>query len=176
MNKAINWVRTNPPLSMEDLYKLKNFPFKLSNSFLNLLTIQDGGSVNYGFKYCDVSHGREIGSGIGYIFGVATQNTKTRNKYYDPFSKIPFEQEEFCITYNNIIDNYYNPPEFFPKNLLAFGETGNGDLLCFDYRENPSTDDPLVVYWNHGAPEGKDVSFVADNFESFISILEEPEK
>ena len=101
-------------------------------------------------------------------------------EYYDSYYKcnveqsiggfLGFEDEEY-----NIIDSYLSPPEFFPSGLIAFAENGGGDLVCFDYREDKNRSDPPIVYWNHEADVGKDVSFVAKNFDEFIGMLKEPE-
>ena len=76
-------------------------------------------------------------------------------------------------SYNSILKDNLLSPEFFPKNLIAFAEVGNGDLICFDYTSNKSNLNPPIVYWDHGADVGKDVSFVANNFEEFIGMLRE---
>jgi hypothetical protein len=77
--------------------------------------------------------------------------------------------------YINILERYLNPPEFFPKDLIAFGENGGGDFICFDYRQGKDNPNPPIVFWNHEAEEGKDVSFIAKNFEEFIDMLYEDE-
>ncbi|MEM4725111.1 MAG: SMI1/KNR4 family protein [Candidatus Hadarchaeum sp.] len=65
------------------------------------------------------------------------------------------------------------PPEGFPQGLLAFSVFGNGDLICFDYRKDPKTDDPPIVVWHHEGGWGteKQVSFVANNFKDFLDML-----
>ena len=75
-----------------------------------------------------------------------------------------------------IVGNYNDPAEFFPKNLVAFGRNGGSDLICFDYRAEPNTDNPPVVYWIFGRNEGEDISFLANSFEEFLGILKEPEE
>jgi hypothetical protein len=79
-----------------------------------------------------------------------------------------------CINpnqYGDLLSTYLNPPEFFPKGLVAFAEDGGGNLICFDYREGKDNPNPPIVYWNHEADIGKDVSFVAKDFETFIGML-----
>ena len=66
---------------------------------------------------------------------------------------------------------FYSPPEFFPEGLLAFGDNGGGNFVCFDYREGKDNPDPPIVYWSHEAEDGKDVSFIAPNFDAFIKML-----
>jgi hypothetical protein len=171
----IEWFDMNPPLKDNDLIILKTFPFKLPKEFNELLKISDGGYVDYEFNYYDMYFDQVIEMGIGEIYGICTPSTKMRNKNYDPYSNRYYDQHEFFITDHDIINHYNNPPEFFPKNLVAFGCTGNGDQICFDYRSDPKTDNPPIVYWNHEADIGQDVSFVANNFVEFIRMLKEPE-
>ena len=71
----------------------------------------------------------------------------------------------------NIVQLNQTPPEFFPKGLVAFGEDGGGDFICFDYREGKDNPNPPIVYWRHDANEGEDVSFIAKDFETFIGML-----
>ena len=153
INRAndIKWDAMNPSLTVDDIYIFTKIPFILPTQFVELLMISDGGDVDYDFDYYDVDLEFIVGTGVPCIYGVMHGEN------------------------DNLIYRYNNPPEFFPHGLLAFSETGNGDLICFDYRANPKTDNPPIVYWNHEAQEGRDVSFVAKDFEEFLSILKEPE-
>ena len=74
---------------------------------------------------------------------------------------------------SDLLSLFLNKPEFFPENLIVFAEVGNGDLVCFDYREGKDNPDPPVVYWCHEYPENENVSFIAKNFEEFIGMLRE---
>lgn len=66
---------------------------------------------------------------------------------------------------------------YFSKWLIPFGETGGGDFICFDYRNDNKTDNPPIVFWCHDADsEDGRVSFVANNFEEFINMLHESEE
>lgn len=109
----------------------------------------DGGNIDYDFDYHAVDSDQAMADGISFIYGLNSNE--------------------------NLIDNYLKPPEFFPKNLLAFGENGGGNMVCFDYRADLNTNNPPIVYWNHEAEVGKDVSFIAKDFEEFLSMLKEPE-
>ena len=142
----------NPPLKESSKDILKNFPFKLPHKYLEILKEHDGGNLSYDFKYYNRSMKDYFGSGIGALFGLS------------------------CEKEYNLINCYDDPPEFFPKNLVPFGENGGGDDVCFDYRDNPKTDDPPVVHWFHEAVESESVSFVAENFEEFLSLLKEPDE
>lgn len=75
--------------------------------------------------------------------------------------------------YEKFIDNLNHPPEFFPENLIAFGRDGTGNLFCFDYRENPETDNPPIVLWH---VEGDGISFIAKDFDELINNLKSEEE
>jgi hypothetical protein len=62
------------------------------------------------------------------------------------------------------------------EGLVAFAEVGNGDQICFDYREGKDNADPSIVIWEHEGDEGKDISFLAPNFESFMDTLMDEEE
>lgn len=126
-------------------------PFVLPDSFKSLLKDSDGGIPNTtDFEYFDSYFERNISQAIGVFYSLVSE-------------------EDI-----NLVDEYKNPPEFFPENVLAFSETGNGDRICFDYRNPSNNNDPTIVYWNHEANVGKDISFVANNFEEFLSMLQKP--
>ena len=151
----LQWFRKKDSLTLEETTSLNNgVPFIIPEAFLNVLKFSNGGELDSIFEYYDISTKCMIQNALGFVYGV---NRSEYNFGYD------------------IINQHNNPPEFFPKNLVAFGETGNGDMICFDYRINPKTDNPPIVYWNHEADEGQNVSFIANNFDEFIGILREPE-
>ncbi|MGC5700178.1 SMI1/KNR4 family protein [Pseudomonas sp. NFXW11] len=65
------------------------------------------------------------------------------------------------------------PPEGFNKGLVVFSALGNGDALCFDYRECLNDNPPVVVWHHEGMSEESGVSLVADSFEGFLQSLYE---
>lgn len=75
-----------------------------------------------------------------------------------------------------LLESYKKPPEFFPECLVAFAEVGNGDQICFDYREGKDNLDPPIVIWEHEGDEGNDVSYLAPNFEAFMNMLMDEEE
>lgn len=120
--------------------------------FLELVKICDGGyPLKDAFAYFDIYHQSMIISGVGAFLYLNDSNSSD-------FLKI-----------------YKNPPEFFPEGLIAFADNGGGDFICFDYRMDKESKNPPIVFWSHGADKGKDVSFIAKNFEEFIGMLYEPE-
>jgi hypothetical protein len=61
----------------------------------------------------------------------------------------------------------------FEDGLIPFGDNGGGDLICFDYRKDRTTDNPPIVIWNHDMGFEHRVIFIANNFEEFINMLHE---
>jgi len=67
--------------------------------------------------------------------------------------------------------------------LVAIGVNGNGDLICFDYRDDLKSDAPKVVYLYHDdhetLPDGRvrmTINHVADSFEGFLKMLYEDDE
>ncbi|PCJ28922.1 MAG: hypothetical protein COA94_03385 [Rickettsiales bacterium] len=147
---SIKWTRKNKPITEEQLKLLQKIPFIFPTMFIQLLKHSNGGVLDYDFNYCDIEDKRVMEGNIPCIYGVE-------------------------LKYDNLIKEYHAPPEFFSKNIVAFSDTGGGNYVCFDYRSNPKTDNPPIVYWNHESCEGEDVSFIAKDFESFLRMLKEPE-
>ena len=106
--------------------------------------------------------------------------------YSDPNSSdgrnadsIAFEKVETIQNSINTIKSGEDPdwgPEYlFEDGLIPFGENGGGDMICFDYRKDRTTNNPPIVIWNHDMGLEHRVVFIANNFEEFINMLHEPE-
>ena len=58
--------------------------------------------------------------------------------------------------------------------IIAFGAAANGDHICFDYRHDPSTNEPHVVVMFHDAYDEHNkmlICHVANSFEAFMDSL-----
>jgi hypothetical protein len=123
--------------------------YKLPQLYIKLIKSCDGGAPKKDeFKYYNNYRGKISMSCIGSFLQL---NDNDSLSFFGYFS---------------------DPPEFFPQGLVAFADTGGGDLICFDYRQDKDNLDPPIVYWFHEvAGTGKDVSFIAKNFEEFIGML-----
>ncbi|MBS0271760.1 MAG: SMI1/KNR4 family protein [Proteobacteria bacterium] len=148
----IKWYRCGKAATEKGVSNIESkIQIKLPRLYYDIMMICDAGvPLKTDFEYDDKSHECMMPQAIGCFLGL--------------------EDPEY-----NIGDVFKNPPEFFPEGLVAFAETGGGDYICFDYREGKDNIDPPIVYWNHEADVGKDVSFVANNFEEFLGMLREPE-
>lgn len=73
--------------------------------------------------------------------------------------------------------SYENKPVGFPYYLVSFSRDGGGNLLCFDYSKDQSSSNPEIVLWNVNAEpgSGKEISFVASNFDALLNLLFEEE-
>lgn len=47
---------------------------------------------------------------------------------------------------NDIVENYIDPPEFFPKGLVAFDSSSGDNQICFDYRADSASNNSPIVY------------------------------
>lgn len=131
----------------------KEMEIRFPRSFINFIENCDGGvPVACDFQYIDIFYSRNRIECIG------------------SFLSLNFTRD------NNLYSFWQTPSEFFPVGLIAFAENGGGDYICFDYRQGKDNLNPPIVYWNHEANIGKDVSFVANNFEEFLGMLKHPKE
>lgn len=130
---------------------------KLPKSYINLMLKHNEPYFNENnFNYLDID-GDEIRCSLGFCgFGeLAVDN----------------------INYFQINDN----DEYNNQGLIVFGLDGGGYYICFDYRKNPSTDNPpVVIEYNNGDTyidkDGQDkflVFSVAKDFDDFLNMLYE---
>lgn len=88
--------------------------------------------------------------------------------YIDSNGDIGESSIGFCAYGNEIgADNIYkfqdNDGLGYDK-VIVFGVNGRGDYIAFDYRQNPTTDDPLVVIMYHD-------DFIEENFRSKMRVV-----
>ncbi|MBP1483048.1 SMI1/KNR4 family protein [Acinetobacter nosocomialis] len=77
-------------------------------------------------------------------------------------------------------DNLNDLENYGIKDLVVFGICANGDYICFDYRENPTSSEPRIVLVYHDDFIDYDdgtstmvVNRVADSFDDFLNMLHE---
>lgn len=81
---------------------------------------------------------------------------------------------------NDGIDKFQDHDVYGHPAIIVFGLSGSGNYICFDYRQDPSIDNPSIVLMYHdqymkdesGQPKMA-IAKIADNFESFIDMLHE---
>lgn len=132
-------------------YVEKKIGYKFPQSYLDCLSQCDGCTpVKDEFKYIDSDSGEEAWGGISRYLCINEAGSD-----------------------HDLLRLFLDPPEFFPNGVVPFGDTGGGDYICFDYRNDNNSIDPPIVYWSHEGEIGNDLSFVSKNFEEFLSILEQ---
>jgi hypothetical protein len=128
---------------------------RFPQSYVQFILPNDGCYTDpHCFLYFDHHYEKNVGSGIG------------------SFLKMN-EDSGYCediLKFHNLFS------EDLSKGLVAFGMDGGGDYICFDYRKGKDDPNPPVVYWSHEAEKGKDVSFLANNFEEFLGMLKTDEE
>lgn len=69
--------------------------------------------------------------------------------------------------------SYDHKPFGFPDYLVSFSRDGGGNLLCFDYSKDLTSNDPEIVLWHVNAQPGtgREISFVAKSFSIFLEML-----
>ena len=82
----------------------------------------------------------------------------------------------------NFQPSLLDPCDAEVQGIVAIGEDGGGDKICFDYRDCPGTDDPPVVFlyhdlwWPDEAGEWHRVIWpLAPSFDAFLEMLHEEE-
>lgn len=106
-------------------------------------------------------------------------NTNKRNGYF-MHRLLSFREEPDDGSYG-ILNTIYYSKEALPHGVIPFGYEETGDLICFDFKDNPHN--PSIVLWKHEiAPEEIDVGsqeemrrigleYIGDSFAKFIESL-----
>lgn len=108
--------------------------------------------------------------------------------FYDQVRGVPNSEglafmkvENIQETIDDLLDQSTDDPKcedifkfykYFDEKLIPFGDTGGGDMICFDYR-NHDQDNPPIVLWCHDNYDENwnRISFIANTFEEFINML-----
>jgi len=62
-------------------------------------------------------------------------------------------------------------PEGLPRNVIALGIEAGGILFAFDYRKDPSTDDPPIVCYFGEYEDEFAILPAASSFDAFLNSL-----
>ena len=143
-------------------------------NFRHIKQIEDSYFIKLPKRYVEFILAHNGATLVNDVFDFDDPNYPIKNKSSIGFSKI-----------EKIIDHISNiksgeepdwPIEYrFEDGLIPFGDNGGGDMICFDYRHDKTTNNPPIVIWNHDLGFDHRVVFVANNFEEFINMLHEPE-
>lgn len=99
--------------------------------------------------------------------------------FYDPYherkSLASFGFDGFNSQYENIYNQFIYSDEDGYENVYSFAHTSEGNWLCFDYRDSPTTSEPkisLVIHDEYNDEIGKWLILpVANNFDDFLDSL-----
>ena len=139
------------PLQEENLHLLDQLPHPLPKRYIELLKISNGGSFEKDtFDFYDECFKYNSSDSVKEFYGLLEV------------------EDNNGIIYNNKHENIWDG---FPQNLLAFAKTPGGDLICFDYRNDPESANPPIVYWNHEADENGNAFVIAKDLDTFLSML-----
>ena len=138
----------------------KTLGIKFPHVYVNFIVEHNGaGLINNAFEFFNQNVNKpsesslyfdDITDILGHIWVLSSQSTEFKN---DP--------------------DPHRGYHYFPEKLVPFGDTGGGDCICFDYRNDPMEWPPIVM-WHHEACEGDvNVSFIAKTFEEFIGMIHE---
>lgn len=150
MDKTIEWYRCERQASPERIALVsQEIGVAFPPLFITLMSECDGGAPQKtDFEYYDQSLKHRGGNAVGAF--------------------LSFEESN-C----SLLKYYYSPPESCPEGLIVFANTGNGDYICFDYRQKENKDNPSIAYYSHEAPAEENIFFISHNFEEFIGMLKE---
>jgi hypothetical protein len=60
-----------------------------------------------------------------------------------------------------------------PDGVIPFGETGDGDFICYYYNPERPGAPPTVVYWERTRYPTQEFMFLAHSFSEFLDLLHE---
>jgi len=116
----------------------EKFKIKFPNSFIKLISMHNGVKfVNNKFNYLD-DESQDNESSISFCSFGKVDTTK--------------------------IDDFQDYDVYGDEKIISFGLNGGGDYIAFDYRKNPTTDEPLVVIMYHD-------DFIEENFRSKMRVV-----
>ena len=70
---------------------------------------------------------------------------------------------------SSVDDVWAQTDKQLPRGLVPIASTEFGGQICLDYRDKPA--EPAVVLYDYEADPGKEIGFIADNFEAFLAAI-----
>ncbi|WGL59625.1 SMI1/KNR4 family protein [Pigmentibacter sp. JX0631] len=164
MRNEIEWIASEQPTNIDQIkeFEIKS-GYKFPKSYIDLMIKYNGATIlNYitSFKvYYKSGKMYPNTFGIGQFLAFGEESISHITNLID-----------WCNDNNNRDENY-PIPEF----ILPIIYDGGGNYVCFDYRHDPKTDNPKVVFWFHEEAgcleEGLEVYFIANSFDEFLDCL-----
>jgi hypothetical protein len=148
-NDKINWKLTKGNAELDVIKQVQDrTAHVLPADYLELIKGNNRGYPEKdAFAFIDPETGREVEHGFGAF--------------------ISFDKND----QHNILKFLTSPPEGFPEDLVPFASPGNGDYICFDYRQADNQIEPAIAIWLHENRSGEDIAVLANSFRHFIASL-----
>jgi hypothetical protein len=168
----MQWEDCRPPVGEERIADVqRTHGIRFPNAFLDIVRACDSGQLPDAYFTINLpGFDTPLEFGIGQLLSFRAPMRRDirermlwepnawRGVYESPWTSI-----------EDIIDD---PPEEFDRGLIAFAQTGAGDLICFDWRKGKSDPDPPIVIWLHEFTDDEPVVPVAPNFKTFLDNLQ----
>ncbi len=118
----------------------------------------------------------KLNNGLQFLENSFEFNDSDGKKYGSSFSFCAFGE----VLGSDAIEDYQDYDIYGYENIVTFGLNGGCDYIAFDYRQNPTTDNPSVVIMYHdeyikdeNGNAKMRVIQIADNFDDFLNLLHE---
>lgn len=162
MRNDIEWIASEKPTNIEQIKAFEaKCGYKFPKSYIDLVLKYNGAEIfNYIACFHTYYENGEIydaGFGIGSFLAFGKENVSYETSLIDWFWE------------NRNSDESYP----FPQYLVPIIFDGGGNYVCFDYRHDPKTDNPRVVFWFHEgiAEDGNEIFKIANSFDEFLDCL-----
>lgn len=137
--------------------------FCLPKSYKEIISEHDGlRLVENGFDFVNI-YGENDERDLNFLSFLPMDTEYSPTGYYIPIEDFQVSKWDYGI-----------------KGLVSFGDCANGDIICFDYRDDPKGCNPKVVLVYHDDYITQEdgtiqmvVNFVANSFEEFMNMLYE---
>lgn len=162
MRKDLKWRTSYGSIDIKVINDFENkIGFKFPKSYKEIVSEFDSASIDNhmsSFKYYSNFENEFTLGDIGRFFCFRVPK--------DKFDKVESMAHKWSWTQK---ESDYP----FPKNVVPFSRDGAGNYICFDYRKDPKTNNPSILFWFHEAESGskEELSFVANSFDELLDML-----
>jgi hypothetical protein len=168
----MQWEFYDPPVGEERIAEVqRTHGIRFPDAFLDIVRSGDSGQLPDAYFMVALPwFDTPDGFGIGEIlsFRVPMRRDIRERMMWDPNAW----RGVYESPWTSIEDLIEDPPEGFDPGLVAFAQTGAGDLICFDWRKGKSDPDPPIVIWLHEFTDDGPVVPVAPNFKALLDNLQ----
>ena len=169
----LKWTTNSDPVSEERILEVQaNLGVRFPKTFLECVRKWNGGRAGpHSFSCFDVEGNQQDEAGFAALLDFREPMDKYLKQIYRNDPDL-WRDMDISPWWNIEDDNLFERPDHFTRGLIAFGEDGSGNYVCFDYRNGNDNPDPPVVFWHHEFhSDGEEPFFVARNFDAFLEML-----